>query len=74
MTDPKYKAFSALDSFLDIVQQSLAGQVRGSHNFDAIAENAVFPICFAWNAHDAFGKKCHGASSRTAGAISSNSP
>jgi hypothetical protein len=27
MTDPKYKAFTALDPFFDIVQEGLAGQV-----------------------------------------------
>jgi len=26
MTDPKYKAFTALDPFFDIVQQGLAGR------------------------------------------------
>jgi uncharacterized protein len=42
MTDPKYKAFTALDPFFDIVQQGLAGQVDGEHYFDTIADNAVF--------------------------------
>jgi ketosteroid isomerase-like protein len=42
MTDPKYKAFSALDPFFGIVQQGLAGQVDGEHYFDTIADNAVF--------------------------------
>jgi len=42
MTDPRYKAFAALDPFFDIVQLGLAGQVDGNHYFDAIAENAVF--------------------------------
>ena len=42
MTDPKYKAFTALDPFFDIVQQGLAGQVDGDHYFDTIANNAVF--------------------------------
>jgi ketosteroid isomerase-like protein len=42
MTDPKYKAFAALDPFFDIVQQGLAGLVDGAHYFDTIAENAVF--------------------------------
>ena len=42
MTDPKYKAFTALDPFFDIVQEGLAGQVDGDHYFDTIAENAVF--------------------------------
>jgi ketosteroid isomerase-like protein len=42
MTDPKYKAFTALDPFFDIVQQGLAGQVDGDHYFDAIADNALF--------------------------------
>jgi ketosteroid isomerase-like protein len=42
MTDPKYKAFTALDPFFDIVQQGLAGQVDGDHYFDTIAGNAVF--------------------------------
>ena len=31
MTDPKYAAFTALDPFFDIVQQSLAGLVDGDH-------------------------------------------
>ena len=42
MTDPKYKAFTALDPFFDIVQQGLAGLVDGDHYFETIAENAVF--------------------------------
>jgi uncharacterized protein len=42
MTSPKYKAFTALDPFFDIVQQGLAGQVDGEHYFDTIADNAVF--------------------------------
>jgi uncharacterized protein len=42
MTDPKYKAFAALDPFFDIVQRGLAGQVDGDHYFDTIADNAVF--------------------------------
>jgi ketosteroid isomerase-like protein len=42
MTDPKYKAFKALDPFFRIVQQGLAGLVDGDHYFDSIAENAVF--------------------------------
>ena len=42
MTDPKYKAFTALDPFFDIVQQGLAGHVDGDHHFDTIADNAVF--------------------------------
>ena len=42
MTDPKYKAFKALDPFFDIVQQGLAGQVDGDHYFDTIADNALF--------------------------------
>ena len=42
MTNPKYKAFTALDPFFDIIQQGLAGQVDGDHYFDTIAENAVF--------------------------------
>ncbi len=42
MTDPKYKAFAALDPFFDIVQQGLAGHVDGDHYFDTIADNAVF--------------------------------
>jgi ketosteroid isomerase-like protein len=42
MTNPKYKAFTALDPFFDIVQQGLAGQVDGEHYFDTIADNAVF--------------------------------
>jgi hypothetical protein len=42
MTDPKYKDFTALDPFFDIVQRGLAGQVDGDHYFDTIADNAVF--------------------------------
>jgi uncharacterized protein len=42
MTDPKYKAFTALDPFFDIVQRGLAGRVDGDHYFDTIADNAVF--------------------------------
>jgi uncharacterized protein len=42
MTDPKYKAFAALDPFFDIVQQGLSGLVDGAHYFDTIAESAVF--------------------------------
>ena len=42
MTDPKYKAFAALDPFFNIVQQGLAGKVDGNHYFDAIADRAVF--------------------------------
>ena len=42
MTDPKYKAFTALDPFFDIVRQGLADQVDGHHYFDTIAGNAVF--------------------------------
>ena len=42
MTDPKYKLFTALDPFFDIVQQGLAGLVDGNHYFDTIADNAVF--------------------------------
>jgi uncharacterized protein len=42
MTDPKYKAFTALDPFFCIVQQGLAGLVDGDHYFDTIADNAVF--------------------------------
>jgi ketosteroid isomerase-like protein len=42
MTDPMYKAFTALDPFFDIVQQGLAGLVDGDHYFDTIADNAVF--------------------------------
>jgi len=42
MTDPKYRAFTALDPFFDIVKQGLAGQVDGDHHFDTIAEHAVF--------------------------------
>jgi ketosteroid isomerase-like protein len=42
MIDPKYKAFTALDPFFDIVQQGLAGLVDGDHYFDTIADNAVF--------------------------------
>jgi ketosteroid isomerase-like protein len=42
MTDPKYKAFTALDPFFDIVQEGLAGEVDGNHYFDTIADNAIF--------------------------------
>jgi hypothetical protein len=42
MTDPKYKAFAALDPFFDIVRRGLAGHVDGGHYFDTIADNAVF--------------------------------
>ena len=42
MTDPKYKAFTALDPFFDIVQRGLAGRVDGEHYFDTIADNAIF--------------------------------
>src|ERR1700686_4361046 len=42
MTDPKYKAFAALDPFFDIVQRGLAGHVDGDHYFDTIADDAVF--------------------------------
>ena len=42
MPDLRYKAFTALDPFFDIVQQGLAGLVDGAHYFDSIADNAVF--------------------------------
>jgi ketosteroid isomerase-like protein len=42
MAISKYKAFTALDPFFDIVQQGLVGRVDGDHYFDTIAENAVF--------------------------------
>jgi uncharacterized protein len=42
VTDPKYKAFTALDPFFNIVQQGLARQVDGDHYFDTIADHAVF--------------------------------
>jgi uncharacterized protein len=42
LSDPKYKAFTALDPFFNIVQQGLAGKVDGSHYFDTIADHAVF--------------------------------
>ena len=42
MTDPKYKAFAALEPFFGVVQQGLAGHVDGEHYFDTIADNAVF--------------------------------
>ncbi len=48
MTDPKYKAFAALDPFFDIVQQGLAGEVDGDHYFDTIAENALFEFRYAF--------------------------
>jgi uncharacterized protein len=42
MTDPKYKAFRALDPFFNIVQRGLAGMVDGDHYLDTIADQAVF--------------------------------
>jgi ketosteroid isomerase-like protein len=42
LSDLKYKAFTALDPFFNIVQQGLAGQVDGNHYFDTIADTAVF--------------------------------
>jgi uncharacterized protein len=42
MTDPTYKAFTALDPFFKIVQQGLAGQVDGDHYFDTIGDSVVF--------------------------------
>jgi len=42
MTNPRYKAFAALDPFFDVVRQGLAGHVDGDHYFDMLAENAVF--------------------------------
>jgi len=42
MTNPKYKAFAALDPFFDVVQQGLTGLVDGDHYFETIADNAVF--------------------------------
>jgi ketosteroid isomerase-like protein len=42
VTDPKYKAFTALDPFFNIVQQGLAGRVDGDHYFDTIADHAMF--------------------------------
>jgi hypothetical protein len=45
MTDPKYKAFTALDPFFDIVQRGLAGHVDGEHYFDTIADNAATTSC-----------------------------
>jgi ketosteroid isomerase-like protein len=42
MTDPKYKAFTALDPFFDIVRHGLADQLDGDHYFDTVADNAVF--------------------------------
>jgi ketosteroid isomerase-like protein len=48
MTDPKYKAFTALDPFFDIVQRGLAGQVDGEHYFDTIADNAIFEFRYVF--------------------------
>jgi ketosteroid isomerase-like protein len=42
MTDPRYKAFTALDPFFDIVQRGLANHVDGDHHLDTVADNAVF--------------------------------
>jgi hypothetical protein len=42
MTDPRYAAFTALDPFFEISQQSLAGLVDGDHYIDTIADDAVF--------------------------------
>src|SRR5258706_7686118 len=42
VVDPKYAAFTALDPFFDLVQQSLAGLVDGDHYFDTIADDAEF--------------------------------
>jgi ketosteroid isomerase-like protein len=63
MTDPKYKAFAALDPFFDIVQRGLAGQVDGDHYFDTIAENAVFE--FRYN-FPGWPQKLHSRESLTA--------
>jgi hypothetical protein len=48
MADPKYKAFTALDPFFDIVQRGLAGHVDGDHYFDIIADNAVFEYRYSF--------------------------
>ena len=48
MTDPKYRAFAALDPFFDIVQQGLAGHVDGDHYFATIADNAVFEFRYVF--------------------------
>jgi uncharacterized protein len=49
VTDPKYKAFTALDPFFNIVQQGLAGQVDGDHYFDTIADHAVFEFRYIFS-------------------------
>src|ERR1700676_3280077 len=48
MTGPKYKAFTALDPFFDIVQRGLAGHVDGDHYFDTIADDAVFEFRYVF--------------------------
>jgi len=42
MSNSKYAAFVALDTFFGIVMQGLAGAVDGDHYFDAVADDAVF--------------------------------
>ena len=42
MRNPAYAAFSALDPFLDIVREGLAGLVDGDHFSDTTAPDAVF--------------------------------
>ena len=48
MTDPKYKAFAALDPFFDIVRRGLAGRVDGDHYFDTVADNAIFEFRYVF--------------------------
>jgi ketosteroid isomerase-like protein len=42
MTNPRYKAFEALNPFFEVVMQGLRGLVDGDHYFDTIAEDALF--------------------------------
>jgi ketosteroid isomerase-like protein len=48
MTDPKYKAFAALDPFFDIARRGLADRVDGDHYFDTVADNAVFEFRYVF--------------------------
>jgi len=48
MTEPQYKAFTALDPFFNIVKKGLAGQVDGDHYFDSIADHAVFEFRYVF--------------------------
>jgi len=57
MIDPKYKAFTALDPFFDIVLRGLAGHVDGHHYFDTIADDAVFEFRYIFPGwHEVHGK------------------